>query len=232
MNELAEYLPEETKQETMPEQNTSKTIVETSTSEVGYSFIQAFLELWSRRLTDSDEELAKQRSILEQMLAGSKGIERGTLRQKLLPIIMEQRFRKDPEAERIFEQWQEVQFRAMDEYTAWEKEIKEKYGDKELGRRILANEYPKYEYKPGEEELWYKLMRIEVEEGVRPKSMLKFVEAVEDAGGFRNWEQHQQEQISKELGSPEHIQPDSSGISTGEKIADIQQELKITSSLQ
>src|SRR5947209_3812273 len=225
MTEIAKY----TQHETTPVENKTAT-AETTTSEAGFSFIRSMAELWYNRLTDSDEELAKQRSIIEQLLLGSEGLEKRRLRQKLQPIIMEQRFRKDPEAAKIFAQWKEVQIRAMDEYIAWEKETKEKYGDEELGRRILAGEAPKYEYKPGEEELWYKLMRIEVEEGARPEVTLRFVKAVEDAGGHRNWERQLQEKLDKELGVHEATQSSDTGNSTTAKIADIQQELGTISS--
>lgn len=238
MTELSQYSSEETMQDATPVQDASTATAETSTPEVVFSFIRSMAELWMSRLTDSDEELAKERSIIEQLLLVSDGRERRRLREKLKPIMMEQRFRKDPEAARVFEQWKEVQYRRFDEYTAWEKATREEYGDEELGRRILAGEAPECEYKPGEEELWYKYMHIEVEEGVIPESSLKFVpesmtefvKAVEDAGGFSNWELLRQEKFSKEL-FPEPIQPDNRGISTTAKIADIQLELKTLSSL-
>src|SRR5437660_1123685 len=113
---------------------------EATAPEVSSSLVRAWMGVWFNRLTDSDEVLAKQKTILEQLLAGSEGIERRKLQQKLRPIIMEQRLRRDPEAAKVYEQWRQVQNRAMDEYTAWEKETKEKYGDEELGRRILAGE--------------------------------------------------------------------------------------------
>jgi hypothetical protein len=240
MSERTEYLPEETKQEATPHQNTAITTTETATPETGFSFIRSMAELWMSRLTDTDEELAKERSIIEELLLSVTGLEIRRLQEKLKPIKMEQRFRKDPEAARVFEQWKEVQYRRFDEYTAWEKATREKYGDEELGRRILAGEAPECEYNPGEEELWYKYMHIKVEEGVIPESALryvpesmeKFVKAVEDAGGFSNWELLRQDQFRKELGFPEPIKPDDSGSSTTNKIADIQQELKTLSSLE
>jgi len=228
MTEIAKHTQLEVQQETTPAK--AEKTAGTTIPEVSFSLLKAWMGLWFDRLTDSDEVLAEQRARLEQLLASSQGIERRKLQQKLRPIIMEQRFRRDPEAAKMHEQWHEVQCRAMDEYIAWEKEIKEKYGDEELGRRILAGEVPKYEYKPGEEELWYKLMRIEVEEGVRPEATLKFVKAREDAGGLRNWERQLQEQLSKEPGFPEPTQPSDMNNSTT-KIADIQQELKTISSV-
>jgi hypothetical protein len=227
MPEVPEFTPPPAQEET------AHAIEEHPEQEAGTSYVRQILDILIMTLRkDTDKQLQSKRLALEQRIENSRGFEAVYLRQQLRSIAMEQRCRRDPEVRSVYDTWRKAQSRGIKAYEAWKKETEEKYGDGEWRRRILAGEAPKFEfeYTPEEEKSWYKLMRMEVEEGVRNPSMLTHVKEVEDAGGFANWERQQQEQIHKEPGVPEPIQPGDTDGSTTAKIEVIQQELNSISS--